>query len=363
MPPENIPAEVEVVTAVSEQIPVESRLPGRLESYRQAEVRARVTGIVQKRCYEEGQYVKEGEILFQIDPAPLKAILDGADANVARAEAVLQDAKDKMKQYTALVDKQVVSRREHSLAVAQEAQARAELAAAFAAQEKAKLELGYANVESPIEGTARRAVVTEGAYVNQNESTHLTTVEQINPIYVRFSQPVIELSERQHAVLSGKWEGIPLDDIKVHLILPDGSTYPQAGKLFFSDRAVDPQTDTVEMRAEFPNPKMDLLPGTYVRVSFSSAIRKNIFRIPRNAVSRTAQGAVVLTVDDKNLITPISVKTEQLDGKNWIVTGGLKGGERIVTSKHTKLFPGSPVRIGTSSAQQQTPPSGAAENH
>lgn len=363
MPPESVPAEVEVMTAVSEQIPVESRLPGRLEPYRQAEVRARVTGIVQKRCYEEGQHVKEGEVLFQIDPAPLKAILDGADANVARAEAVLQDAKDKMKQYSALVGKNVVSRRDHTLSIAQEAQARAELAAALAAQEKARLELGYANVESPIEGTARRAIVTEGAYVNQNESTHLTTVEQINPIYVRFSQPVTELSERQHAVLSGKWEGIALDDIKVHLILPDGSTYPLDGKLFFSDRAVDPQTDTVEMRAEFPNPKMNLLPGTYVRVSFDSAIRKNIFRIPRNAVARTAQGAVVLTVDDKNLIVPVPVQTEQLEGKNWIVTGGLKGGERIVISKHTGLFPGSPVRIGGSPSQQKAASAEAAGTH
>lgn len=357
------PAEVDVMTAVSEQLPVNSNLPGRLEPYRQAEVRARVTGIVQKRGYEEGQHVKKGEVLFQIDPAPLKAALDGCEANVARAEAVLADARHKMKQYGALVDKQAVSKREHTLAIAQEAQAKAELDSALAARKKAQLELGYAQVESPIDGIARRALVTEGAYVNQNESTHLTTVEQIHPIYVRFSQPVAELSERQRSVLSGKWEGIALEDIKVHLILPDGSTYPRAGKLFFSDRAVDPQTDTVEMRAEFPNPQMELLPGTYVRVSFDSAIRKNIFRVPRNAVSRTAQGAVVLTVNDRNLIEPVPVQTEQMDGKSWIITGGLKGGERIVTSKASRLAPGSSVRIAAPRANQQASPGGIVSTH
>lgn len=339
------PVEVNVITSEAEQLPVNTRLPGRLEPYRQAEVRARVTGIVLKRCYEEGQSVKEGDLLFKIDPAPLKANLDACDAALARAEAILKDAQDKLNRHKDLVEKGAISKREHNLSIAEEAQASAEKKSAQAAREKALLELGYADVISPISGTARRALVTEGAYVNQNESTHLTTVEQINPIFVRFSQPSTELSARQRSILSGQWEGIPLEEIKVHLILPDGRTYPEPGKLFFSDRAVDPQTDTVEMRAEFPNAHLELLPGAYVRVSFDSAVRKNVFRIPRDSVSRTSQGASVFVVNDQNILEIRPVQTELLEGLYWIVTGGLKGGERIVTSKLSGLFPGMPAKI------------------
>lgn len=337
--------EVDVITAVAENIPVKTRLPGRLEPYRQAEVRARVTGIVQKRCYEEGQALKEGDALFEIDPAPLQATLDGCEATLARADANLKDCEDKLTRYEALVLKGAVSKREHLLAGFLEAQARAERDSALAARERARLELGYAHVTSPIEGIARRALVTEGAYVTQNESTHLTTVEQINPIYIRFSQPVTELSALRRSVLAGELEGIALEDIKVELIMPDGRIYPQAGKLFFADRSVDPQTDTVEMRAEFPNPEMELLPGTYVRASFDSAIRKNIFRIPRDAVTRTSQGASVFVVNDKNIVEVRPVKTELLESKNWIITDGLKDGDRVITSKQSMLFPGTPVKI------------------
>lgn len=362
------PAEVDIITAVSEQIPVNTRLPGRLEPYRQAEVRARVTGIVLKRCYEEGQSVKEGDLLFQIDPAPLKATLDGCEAELARAEANLNDAMDKLNRYNSLVNNGAVSKREHTLAIAEKARAKAEKDAALAAKERAQLELGYANVTAPISGTVRRALVTEGAYVNQNESTHLTTIEQINPIFIRFSQPVSELSSRQRSILSGKWESIPLEKVKVNLLLPDGRTYQHEGKLFFSDRSVDPQTDTVEMRAEFPNSDFELLPGTYVRVSFDSAIRKNIFRIPRDAVTRTSQGASVMIVNDKNTTEILPVTTEELEGRNWLVTQGLKGGERIIVSKKTGLFPGSPVLVSQTPTapvpdKAQASVSGSTQNH
>lgn len=347
-PQSQAPVEVDIITAVPENIPINTLLPGRLEPYRQAEVRARVTGIVEERCYEEGQNVKEGELLFKIDRAPLQANYDGCAATLASTEANLNDFRDKLNRYKSLANEGAVSKREHILAAAGEARAKADRDAALAALKKAELELGYTNVTSPIDGIARRAFVTEGAYVNQNESTHLTTIEQINPIYLRFSQPIGELNERQQSIHSGKWEEIPLDKIQVTLILPNGDAYPQTGKLFFSDRAVDPKTDTVEMRAEFPNAQQKIFPGTYVRASFDSAMRKNIFRIPRDAVMRTSLGASVFIVNDKDTIEILPVKTELLEGKNWIITEGLKGGERIVTSKHSGLYPQTPVKISPS---------------
>ena len=183
----------------------------------------------------------------------------------------------------------------------------------------------------------------------------MTTVEQINPIYVRFSQPSTQHSKLRRAVLSGEWEGIPLDQVKVKLRLPDGDEYPLPGKILFSDMAVDPNTDTIEMRALFPNPDHELLPGAYVRVVFDKAIRKNVFSIPRDSLMRTSQGASVYVVGQDDMLEVRPVTAETMKGKNWLITSGLKEGDRVVTGKLTMLRPGIKTIVRETSAQSQQP--------
>lgn len=350
LPGETVP-EVSVMTVRSTQVPVTASLPGRMEAYLQAEVRARVTGIIQERCYQEGQTVRPGDLLFKIDPAPLQAVLDECKAAVARARAVLSDAEDKAARYSSLVAKGAVSIREHKQARAEEERARAEYAAAAASLEQARLNLEYTRVEAPISGRVRRALVTEGAFANQNEFTHLTTIEQIDPIYVRFSQPASQYSSLRRAVVSGLWKGVPLGEIKVRLLLSNGEEYPHSGRIIFSDMAVDPNTDTIEMRALFPNPDHELLPGAYVRVVFDRAVRDNVFAIPRDAVIRTAQGASVFVVGPEGVLEARPVRADTLNGREWLVSEGLRDGDRVAVSHTMSLRPGMKVRSAAARPQ------------
>ena len=350
LPGETVP-EVSVMTVRSTQVPVPANLPGRMEAYLQAEVRARVTGIIQERCYQEGQTVRPGDLLFKIDPAPLQAVLDECKAAVARARAVLSDAEDKAARYSSLVAKGAVSIREHKQARAEEERARAEYAAAAASLEQARLNLEYTRVEAPISGRVRRALVTEGAFANQNEFTHLTTIEQIDPIYVRFSQPASQYSSLRRAVVSGLWKGVPLGEIKVRLLLSNGEEYPHSGRIIFSDMAVDPNTDTIEMRALFPNPDQELLPGAYVRVVFDRAVRDNVFAIPRDAVIRTAQGASVFVVGPEGVLEARPVRADTLNGREWLVSEGLRDGDRVAVSHTMSLRPGMKVRSAAARPQ------------
>ncbi len=360
-PPSMPTPQVPIIIVQAAQEPVTTNLPGRMEAFLQAEVRARVTGIIQDRCYQEGQNVKEGDLLFKIDPAPLEATVAGCEASLDRAKAILTDAQDKVERYSALVTKGAVSGREQTLALAEQAKSKADYDAAVAALEQAKLDLGYAQVTAPINGRVRRALVTKGALANKNEFTHLTTVEQIDPIYVRFSQPSTQHSKLRRAVLSGEWEGIPLDQIKVKIQLPNGDEYPLPGKILFSDMAVDPNTDTIEMRALFPNPDQELLPGAYVRVVFDKAVRKNVFTIPRDALMRTAQGAFVYVLSKDNTLEMRPVTADTLKEKFWLVTAGLNNGDRVVTGNTSRLQPGMPVipheatAAPADAAQQQKP--------
>lgn len=350
LPGETVP-EVSVMTVRSTQVPVTANLPGRMEAYLHAEVRARVTGIIQERCYQEGQTVRPGDLLFKIDPAPLQAVLDECKAAVARARAVLSDAEDKAARYSSLVAKGAVSIREHKQARAEEERARAEYAAAAASLEQARLNLEYTRVEAPISGRVRRALVTEGAFANQNEFTHLTTIEQIDPIYVRFSQPASQYSSLRRAVVSGLWKGVPLGEIKVRLLLSNGEEYPHSGRIIFSDMAVDPNTDTIEMRALFPNPDHELLPGAYVRVVFDRAVRDNVFAIPRDAVIRTAQGASVFVVGPEGVLEARPVRADTLNGREWLVSEGLRDGDRVAVSHTMSLRPGMKVRSAAARPQ------------
>ncbi|MDL1865271.1 MexX/AxyX family multidrug efflux RND transporter periplasmic adaptor subunit [Betaproteobacteria bacterium PRO5] len=339
-----VPPQVDVIITRVISSPVSIELPGRLEAFRQAEVRARVAGIVTERLYKEGQDVRKGTPLFLINPELLKVARDEASGALAKAEANYHDVADKLKRYKDLVSDHSISERDYQSAVAGEKQAKAELLSARARLEKARLDLGYATVVSPIDGRARRALVTEGALVGQDAPTPLTTIEQIDPIYVNFSQPATEVMAMQRAIKSGKIRGIEQKDIQVHLIFSDGSEYGHTGKLFFSDLAVDTSTDTVAMRALFDNPEYELLPGAYVQVRLEQAIINHAVPVPRDALVRAAGVSSVMIVDTEDTVQRVEVEANTLEGNHWVVTSGLQGGEKVIISNPAMMIPGTRVR-------------------
>ena len=339
-----VPPQVDVIITRVVSSPVSIELPGRLEAFRQAEVRARVAGIVTERLYKEGQDVRKGTPLFLINPELLKVARDEASGTLAKAEANYHDVADKLKRYKDLVSDHSISERDYQSAVAGEKQAKAELLSARARLEKARLDLGYATVVSPIDGRARRALVTEGALVGQDAPTPLTTIEQIDPIYVNFSQPATEVMAMQRAIKSGKIRGIEQKDIQVHLIFSDGSEYGHTGKLFFSDLAVDTSTDTVAMRALFDNPEYELLPGAYVQVRLEQAIINHAVPVPRDALVRAAGVSSVMIVDTEDTVQRVEVEANTLEGNHWVVTSGLQGGEKVIISNPAMMISGARVR-------------------
>ncbi len=353
------PAEVGIVIARATPTAVATELPGRMEPYREAEVRARVAGIVTSRLYEEGQDVKRGDALFQIDPAPLQAAYDSEAANLARAQASLSAAADKLRRYADLVGDRAISERDHAEAAADERQARAQVALARANLQSAKLKLDYARVTSPIDGRARRALVTEGALVGEGQATPLTVVQQIDPIYVNFAQPAAEVLRLQKQIRDGQLQGIEPDKLRVRLLLPDGTEYARTGALSFADLAVDPGTDNVTMRALFDNPRRDLLPGMYVRVRLEQAINRDAYLVPRDALLRDASGAHVLVAGKDGELQAVAVTARNIQGPNWVVTDGLKGGERVVVENVSQLAPGQKIKpVERAAPKAQAPAEG-----
>ncbi|RQR57322.1 efflux RND transporter periplasmic adaptor subunit [Burkholderia sp. Bp9002] len=349
-----------VLTVRPTAMPLTVELPGRLEAYRQAEVRARVAGIVTARTYEEGQEVKQGAVLFRIDPAPLKAARDAAQGALAKAQAAALAASDKRRRYDDLVRDRAVSERDHTEAVAADAQAKAELASAKAELARAQLQLDYATVTAPIAGRARRALVTEGALVGQDQATPLTTVEQLDPIYVNFSQPATDVDALRRAVKSGRATGIAQQDVAVTLLRADGSAYPLKGKLLFSDLAVDPTTDTVAMRALFPNPDRELLPGAYVKLALDNAVERQAILVPRDALLRGTDRASVKVVGANGKVRDVEVVADQMAGRDWRITRGLAGGERVIVDNAAQFAPGTAVTPVERPAPPAAAPASAA---
>ncbi len=333
---------VDVVTVRTANIPDEAELPGRVEAYRIAEVRARVSGIVAKRLYQEGQVVKAGTPLFQINPEQLQAARMEAEAELARMEANLTNANDKLQRYQALVGDQSVSQRDYRAAQAEAQLAKAELASAQAKLNRARLDLGYANVTAPIDGVARRALVTEGALVGKDEATHLTTVEQVNPVYVNFSQSSSEVFALRKALRDGQLKGND-GQFKIALLLPDGSEYAKAGKLSFSDVSVNQTTDSVVMRAIFENPQQELMPGAYVRIKIRQATNPNAILIPRDALIRDQFSTRVWVVNAKNALESREVQTGRVIDKQWVIEQGLQAGEQVVVTNAATQTAGAKV--------------------
>ena len=322
-----------------------------MEPYREAEVRARVAGIVTSRLYEEGQDVKRGDALFQIDPAPLQAAYDSEAANLARAQASLSAAADKLRRYADLVGDRAISERDHAEAAADERQARAQVLARANLQ-SAKLKLDYARVTSPIDGRAARAG-DRGRAGGEGQATPLTVVQQIDPIYVNFAQPAAEVLRLQKQIRDGQLQGIEPDKLRVRLLLPDGTEYARTGALSFADLAVDPGTDNVTMRALFDNPRRDLLPAC----TCACAWNRPSTATPtwcRATLLRDAAGAHVLVAGKDGELQAVAVTARNIQGPNWVVTDGLKGGERVVVENVSQLAPGQkikPVERATPKAQ------------
>jgi len=337
------PATVAVVTVAPAQLTLTSELPGRTEASRIAQVRARTAGIVLQRVFKEGGDVKAGEVLFRIDPAQFQASYDSAQAAVAKAEANLAQADLKVKRYTPLLAAQAVSQQEYDDAVTAQKQAAADLATGKASRTNANLTLGYATVTAPISGRISRALVTEGALVGQGEATPMATVQQLDPIYVTITQSSTEMLKLQRALADGRLKGAGKDQARVTLVTEDGQSYPQAGKLLFSDVSVDESTGSVSMRAEFPNPNRVLLPGMYVRARLEQGVSDAAITVPQQAIVRSNEGSSVMIVGADNKIISQPVTANANDGQNWVVSSGLKGGERIVVEGFQKAKPGATV--------------------
>jgi len=344
------PPEVGVVTVQRSSVPIVNELPGRLEGVRTAEVRARVEGIVLSRNYTEGGEVKAGQVLFRIDPAPYQAALASAKAAQQRAEANAVAARQKAERYKPLLAVNAVSKQEYDEAVAAAGQAEADIASAKAAVTTAQINLGYTTVTAPIGGRVGRALVTEGALVGKGEATKLATIEQVDPIWVTFTQPATEVSRLRRAIESGAIKGAD-GGARVHLLSEDGRDYGQTGRLLFSDMTVDPTTGAITLRAVFPNPKRELLSGTFVRVKIEQGVDENALTVPQRALIRGAQGASVMVVGKDGNVAVVPVKAPQAIGTDWLVTEGLKGGEQVIVEGLQKVKPGAPAKAVPFQAQ------------
>ena len=342
------PPEVGVVTVSLGDVGLVTELPGRVEASRVAQVRARAAGIVQKRLFTEGSDVKQGQLLLAIDAAPYQAALQTAQAQLARAQANLGQATALAQRYQPLVEAQAVSRQEYANAVAAQQQAQADVAAGKAAVQTAQINLGYTSVTAPISGRIGRALVTEGALVGQGESTPLAVIQQIQPVYVNFTQSAAEVMKLRRALESGQLQrAAGKEAASVRVVLEDGSEYPLPGKLLFSDLTVDASTGQITLRAEVPNPKGELLPGLYVRVRLEQAQISDAISIPQQAVTRTQQGDKVTIVTADGKLVPRMVKVGAARNNQWLVLEGLKAGEQVMVDGFQKLQmlpPGTPVK-------------------
>jgi membrane fusion protein, multidrug efflux system len=342
-PPPASPPQVGVVVAHAQPLPLTRELVGRLSATRSADVRARVAGVLLKRLYTEGSDVKAGQPLFQIDPAPLHAALEGAEAALAQAQANAINAHVAAQRTRELIPSGLVSRSDLDNAEAAERSTAAAVQQAKAAVNTARINLSYASVTAPIAGRAGQQGVTEGALVGEGTATLLTTVEQIDPIYVNFDEPAIDIARLRRAQRAGNITMTHQSQVSVELVLPDGMPYTHGGTLDFTDIRVDPTTGAVALRAIIPNPEHQLLPGMFVGVRLTSAEVKRGFLVPQAALQRDGNGAYVLVAGRDDKVVQKRVVAETLSGPNWVVTEGLADGDRMIVSGTQNARPGVAV--------------------
>lgn len=331
--------QVTVYVVKSAPLAVTTELPGRTDAYRVAEVRPQVSGIILQRNFTEGSDVNAGDSLYQIDPATYQAAFDSAKGELAKAEAAANIAHLTVKRYLPLVGTQYVSRQEYDQAVANARQADASVMAAQAGVETARINLAYTKVSSPINGRIGKSTVTEGALVTNGQATALATVQQLDPIYVDVTQSSTDFMQLQQSSLQ-KDQGTRT----VQLLMENGQPYPLKGTLQFSDVTVDESTGSITLRAVFPNPQHRLLPGMFVRARIDEGIQPDAILVPQQGVTRTPRGdATVLVVDEQNKVESRTVVAPQAIGDRWLVTQGLKNGDRVIVSGLQKVRPGVAV--------------------
>ncbi len=347
---------VTVLTVQAERVAHETELPGRTTPFLIAEVRPQVTGIVLQRNFDEGSEVQADQLLYQIDPAPYKASYDSAKAGLARAEADLYAVRLKAERYAELVKTKAISTQANDDAVAALMQAQANVAAAQATLAKAKIDLDFTQVKAPIAGRIGRSAVTPGALVTANQAATLAIVQQLDPIYVDLTQSSAELLRLRRDLASGKMQRTTDNTLPVKLLLEDGSEYAADGTLAFSEVTVDETTGSVTLRAVFPNPKNELLPGMYVRARLSQGVQDNAILVPHAALSRDPKGnAVVMVIGAEDKVEARTVQTAQSLGDKWVVTEGLVPGERVIVEGLQRARPGTQVQAQEVGAQA-TPP-------
>src|SRR4051812_17125397 len=345
------PPEVVAVTVEPRSLPVSFEYVGQTAGSREVEVRSRVSGILLTRNFKEGAPVKKGESLYSIDPAPFEAALARAEADVAAAEAREQQARRNAARLKPLYAEKAVSQKDYDDAVSAESIGAADLKAARARLAEARLNIGYTKVEAPLSGVASRSLRSEGTLVSGPDLL-LTTVVQVDPIWVIFGVPDNEQSRLTKEIEAGRLVLPKGGSFDVALRLADGSVYPRTGKINFADVRVSPTTGTRESRAEVPNPN-GLRPGEFVRVILKGATRPNATTVPQRAVLEGPQGKFVYVVDEKSTAQPRPVQLGEWSGDDWIVTDGLKPGDKVIVDGVMRIGPGAPVRVADASKQRQ----------
>ncbi|MFN4360347.1 MAG: efflux RND transporter periplasmic adaptor subunit [Hylemonella sp.] len=334
---------VGVITVQAKDLALSTELAGRTAPYLIAEVRPQVTGLVQARSFGEGAEVKAGQTLYQIEAARYESALDSAKASLAKAEANLTATRLRAGRYDELAGIEAVSKQARDDAQAALKQAQAEVLAAQAQVRAAQIDLNYTRVSAPISGRIGRSTVTAGALVTANQSETLATIQQLDPIYVDVTQTSAELLRLQKDLAEGRLRANGRANVK--LVLEDGSVYPLPGKLQFSEVSVDPGTGSVTLRAVFPNPKRQLLPGMYVRAIVEKGVGQQAILIPQQSVTRDAKGqAAVMVLGADNTVQPRTLQIGQSVDNQWLVTGGLKAGEQVIVEGLQKVQPGAPAQ-------------------
>jgi membrane fusion protein, multidrug efflux system len=337
--------EVGIVTVKSQPRAVVRELPGRIAPTRVADVRSRVSGIVVERMFQQGTEVKAGDPLYRIDPKPFEVELQASEAALAKATAAFDLAAQHAHRIATLTSQKAMPEAENEKAIAAMRQAQAEIGGRKADVARARLNLDYATIRAPIGGIVGAALVSEGALVVQNETTNLATIQQLDPIYADFTQSVSEMNKLRRALDQGDLDRISPDAVRVRLVLDDGTIYPMSGKLLFSESKVDAYTGQVTLRGQFPNPKRELLPGMYVRVLIEQGIDTDAIAIPQQAIQRDAGGgSEVFVVKDDGRVATQTVRTGAVQDGLWLVSDGLKDGDRVVVDGFQKFAPGDKVR-------------------
>lgn len=357
------PPEVTVIVAQKQAVEQTVDLTGRTAAYQVSEVRPQVSGIVQKRLFVEGSYVKEGQPLYSIDANTYQATASNARAALNRQQANLNALKVKERRYKQLVGSNAISKQEYDDIAAQVALAEADVAASRATLENANISLGYATVRAPISGQTSRSNVTAGALVTAGQADPLVTIQQLDPVYVDISQSSADLLRLRQQMNQGQLSGAD-NSARVKLTLEDGSTYPVEGRLAFSGVSVDPSSGAVTLRAIFANPSQLLLPGMYVTARLVQGVNNNAYLIPQQSVMRTPQGqAMVYVVSPQGEVQPKDVQTVGTQGDKWIVSSGLQDGDRVIYEGILKVKPGAKVKtVLASSNPQGTPATGGTAN-